>query len=72
MLPRSTISYSAEFEKRLAAIEMGFKRRDEFEALDIEEQNEIVAIWRAKRLIAAADAHLASKRMNTQSKNGRP
>lgn len=55
-MPPGPIRYNIEFERRLAAMEMGFKTRAEFEVLDIEEQAEVVAIWKLRRLISAADS----------------
>jgi hypothetical protein len=66
-MPRGGVTYNTAFERRLAAIELGFKTRAEWDALDIDEQAELIAIWRGRSLMRAAESWYESRKNN----NGR-
>ncbi len=62
-VPRSGTTYSPQFEWRLAAHWAGYRRFRDFQALDGDEQSEIVATYRAWAQMRAVEEHDAVKKM---------
>lgn len=60
-VPLSGLTYTTELEWRLAAHWAGFRRYRSFAALPVDEQNEIVATYRAALRIQAVTEHEAMR-----------
>ncbi|MCC7208330.1 MAG: hypothetical protein IT323_13565 [Anaerolineae bacterium] len=60
---KSGVTYSVQFEWRLAAHWAGYRRFKDFQALDGDEQSEIVATYRAWAQMRAVEEYAAAKAM---------
>lgn len=68
-VPRSGITYTQEFEWRLAAHWAGFRRFRQFEALSAEEQSEIVATYRAAVQMQAVVENETARQMKREAQH---